>query len=61
MSKEHEHEYKAVVYKIQVAHIGHWDYKDHLVATTEKEEVKLFCVGCGNVVEPTQPTKDKAE
>lgn len=53
MSKEHEHEYKEVVYKVQEAKIGHWDYEDHLITTLNHERVKLFCIKCGNVLEAT--------
>lgn len=50
MGKEHEHEYKEVVYKVQEAKIGHWSYADHLITTLNHERVKLFCITCGNVL-----------
>lgn len=45
---QHDHEYKAVVYHVQEAVKGHWDYRDHLITVLSHEKVKLFCIKCGD-------------
>jgi len=54
VSKEHDHEYKEVIYKVQIPQIRHWNYADHLVATTVEERVKIFCIKCGDSKDLTE-------